>query len=229
MKKIIIIVIAVLVIAGGIYAYKSSKHVEVDSIPVSGTINVTPTTNLKAFTVERVDISSPMFLVIGFELSKVEVWYVPVGGALSSPKKFGDMEMVEANAKGEQTWLLEVPQKKMDLSAVFVKAYDNAGKNVGELALVVKGKEGLNSELWPAIPTPALTGSVTSITGSTFVLKAGKPIAGEIKVTVDAKATILDSKGKPVTVSSIKKGSNVTVIGKYTDDGAFTANQVEIN
>ncbi len=174
---------------------------------------------------KELSVSQPDIVAIGDRLAKIEVFGKSESGSNIS---MGPMELVESS-NGEQTWILEIPAKPLDVKEIFARGYTARGRKTNEVSLAIYGKENLKNELWAEESQVVLSGIVKSISGRTITLSTVTPTLSTITVKVDLQAKVFDAQGKVSLLSRVRQGGKVSVTGKYTEETTFTASQVELN
>ncbi|MES2436832.1 MAG: hypothetical protein V4519_02375 [Patescibacteria group bacterium] len=206
-SKIITIVLAIVVvlIVGAYLIYKS----------------VGP--KVLAFTIEQ-----PSLIATGKKLSNVEVWAIQNNEGKEVAVKLGAMELQEADANGNQTWTMEVPEKpSAEVTKLVARGYASSFR-VGTLELPAATPADLNAEVWPSKSVEGITGGIKSITGKKMEFGMDVPVGGMLNVTLADNVKITDSRGRPAAVSLLKPRTRIAIIGEFTDDIEFMATAIEI-
>lgn len=178
--------------------------------------------NIKTFTVEGTDL-----LMTGKAFTKAEVWGKLAGS--KTDEKIGDMTLVEGDAKGDQAWLMPLPENAKPYVEIIAKGYFEDGKEGGAMALAAKGEEGVKSALNPAAASNiGIPGTITSINAAKKTIAFSSSSYGDLTVTLSDAKTMTDSKGRATTFSALKKGQSILVIGNFTDETTFKAVEVEV-
>jgi hypothetical protein len=218
MKKNILIILGVLAILLAVFAtvlYSGDKD-----------------SKIITFAVEKPDLGQPNFVVTSQKLTAVEILGLPEGAAKNKYVSLGKMDLVEKNEQGAETWVMAVPEQPQKLTEVIARGFNEKNRVTSQVTLPIKGTSAITTTLWPTETRTVLTGTVKSFAGKTISLSVPIPqisANATITVTLADKATVVDQKGKPTTVSQIKKGAKISVLGDYTDDASFTATQVELS
>ncbi len=211
-KNYIIIGICVLVLIVGLVAYKTA----------------TPENRLKIFEIDRPDFSSTFLVAVGQRLDRVDV-FGKVEDKNSEDIKIGTMELVEGNDQGEQSWTLALPKDPLPVIEVYALGFDTENKQVGKLTLPYKGKEQIQATLWPAVPSPSISGIVKLISARQITLDVvAFSATSTIKVKVATDAKVFDVQGRVVPFTRIQKNMKITASGTYADEGTFNASRIDI-
>jgi hypothetical protein len=211
MKRIIAIIIGIIIIIGGIWAWKSSQTSRVN--------------NITSFEAQEGTLSAT---------TKDAVTKVEVYGVLDGKKKgtadvdLGTMDLVEKNAAGDQTWVLTNTPEKRPYAELFVKAFGVDNKEVGTRSLAIKGKDAITGAVWPSPKQTTIYGLVRELSGNTLRLSNGGPRTQDIVVSLDPTVKIFDTAGKLITRSRLTKDTKIAVTGNFTNELAFKASQIEL-
>ena len=161
----------------GIYAY--NNIVISSGIPIS-TRQDQPG-KITAFLVAR-----PNLIVDGSNLSKVEIWAVPVSVTEiyeSDYKLVGNATLQSGSDPLTQIWALPIPAEPVAAIEIFAKGFDLKGEFVGQMSLPYLGAVQISNAVWPGTPPEATSSVPNTQRHFSFALKVGeKATAGGLIV-----------------------------------------------
>lgn len=164
-----------------------------------------------------------------FQLSKVEMW--GISSATSTPGRqtlIGPMELVESSENGQQTWIFPIPEKPAIVKQLFIKGYNDKGREVKNFELPYKTAEEIQATFWPnRVSFTGIEGSVVGLAPATRAITV-KIKEGNVVVTLSPNAKVVNQNGQAVPFSTLKIGTKVLVSGDYRDEGKFDGTEVEI-
>ncbi|MDQ3077172.1 MAG: hypothetical protein M3Q63_03935 [bacterium] len=201
-RKLVISVVALVVLMGGVIAYKI----------FSG-----PT--LKNFSVNQANL-----VVEANNMEKVEVY------AQQSTSKeaslIGAMEIVEQNDANDQTWILLIPTTMgTTTTKIYAQGTTKEGKATKKLELPYETQEEISRALGQTKTSQAvLFGTVNSVVGN--ILSLNILASTTVKVTLVPNAQVTNKVGQKILPYQLIKGGLVSVTGDFTDEISFTATEV---
>jgi hypothetical protein len=171
----------------------------------------------------------PNFVVVSKTLDHIDILAVPETSKNNKPTiKIGTMELVESNAKGEQTWILAIPNSPLPVKEIVAQGYVKNGRNTKPASLPYKTSKEIASHVWPSISHPIIAGVVVSNNSQALVV-ALSGFTATTTVSLSPSTTIVDKQGKPSSIAKITKGTQVTILGDYIDEVHFAATQIELS
>ncbi|MEK7135971.1 MAG: hypothetical protein AAB821_00045 [Patescibacteria group bacterium] len=198
-KKLIFIVILLIIIFGGLVWWLESSRPE-----GNGDEEVKP--ELIDFTY---DGASRQFLVIGKNLTSVDVVGVPTSADTNEDEYEKMGEMVIDNESDIQNWILPVPKYPMAITEILAIARNENEEAVGRMSLAIKGATEIYNTLWLQVPFEEAVLSVgESFTTENLTIKlvdiaedsrcpigveciqAGR-ITTDIEITMDGKISMI--------------------------------------
>jgi hypothetical protein len=99
-------------------------------------------------------VSHPFFEAMGVDLSRVEIWGVPLDATVSEGQyiKLGDASLKTVSVS-EQVWQFKIPVEPKLLSEVFARGYNEDNKKVSQISLAERGMAAIGPVLWPGLLT----------------------------------------------------------------------------
>lgn len=151
----------------GIYAY---NNINISGVPIS--------TQQQPGAVTAFLVARPNFIVDGSELSRVEIWAVPVSSKEISESDYQLIgnAMLQSGAEDPliQIWTLPIPKESIAATEIFAKGFDMKGEFVGQMSLPYLGATQIFNAIWSG-PAPVATSSAPDTQRHfSFALRVGE-------------------------------------------------------
>jgi hypothetical protein len=210
MKRNIAIILGIIIVVIAVVFWKSN--------------NSSQSSIVGSFTIEE-----GTFVATSTNATKVEILGVLEGKKRGSGDvNLGQMELVEKNSAGEQTWIMMPPTEKRPYAELYARGYNAENKDAGIRSLSVKGKDAIANAVWPTPKEMTIYGLVRELSGNTLRLSNGGARQTDIVVTLDPTIKLYDTTGKTISRTRLTKNTKIMVTGNFTDELAFKASQIEL-
>ena len=94
-------------------------------------------------------VKRPNIVVLGANLSKVEIWAIPTGTGIMPDEYILLGTANRRNAAGQnEVWAFPIPSGPLSVTDIFAKGFDAEGKLVGTKPLPYQGASQIYDALW---------------------------------------------------------------------------------
>ena len=99
--------------------------------------------------VRSIALKRPNLVILGANLSKVELWAIPSGTGIT-PDEYMLLGMAKRRnpAGSKEIWLFPIPASPLSVTHIFAKGFDLRGRLIGTKSLPQQGVSQIYDALW---------------------------------------------------------------------------------